>query len=104
MSKQIQPTKIELFTEVSEHEQETAVGGLSVSFFQTDTNIISLATSQSNVSKGDLSMSSSQNALYMFSQKTTGVVFDFGNYYDTPGQKVPALVLLRRMINYYLFS
>lgn len=104
MSNQIQSTETELFSDVSAHEQETASGGFSVSFFQTDTNITSFASSQSNISRGGWSMSSSQNALYMFSQKNTGIVFDFGDYYSRRGRKLPALQLVSRMLSYFLFS
>lgn len=102
MSNQIQSTKTELFTDVSDHEEEAAAGGFSVSFFQTETNILSFASSQFGVSKGGISVSSSDQSLYSLSQKTMGIVFDFGGYYSSPGPKVPALQLLSRMFSYFL--
>ncbi|MDJ0795513.1 MAG: hypothetical protein QNJ51_01550 [Calothrix sp. MO_167.B12] len=102
MSYQIKSKNPELFTEVSEYEQEAAAGGLSVSLFQQETEILSFANSQTSASRGDINISSSQTSLYSLSQKTTGIVFNLGNYYSSPGPKVPALQLLRRMFLYFL--
>ncbi len=97
MSNQIQPTTTKLFTEISEYEQETATGGLSFSFSQTEKNILSYANSQISISKGDTSISSNQTSLYSLSQKTTSITIDFGDNYCSPVSRIPALRLLGLM-------
>ncbi|WP_143288112.1 hypothetical protein [Calothrix rhizosoleniae] len=97
MSNQIQPTKTELFTEISEYEQETATGGISFSFSHSEKNILSYANSQINISRGDTSISSNQTSLYSLSQKTTSITIDFGDNYRSSVSRMPALRLLGLM-------
>lgn len=97
MSKQIQSTETELFTEIAEYEQETATGGMSFSFSQTETDILSFANSQTSLSTGDTSISSNQTSLYSFSQKSTSIAVDFGNNNSSSVSRIPALRLLSLM-------
>ena len=97
MSNQIQPTKTELFTEISEYEQETATGGRFLSFSQTETSILSFANSQISISTGNTSISSNQTSLYSFSQKTTAITLDFGDNDCSSVSRIPALRLLGLM-------
>jgi hypothetical protein len=76
MSDHIKTKKSDLFINLSEKEQESISGGRSSSpfemfyMFYQNTNIYSRASSDINISQGNLGISSRNEAEYQFSQTT----------------------------------
>jgi hypothetical protein len=101
MSNDIQSTETELFTELSEQEQEATAGGLTVLVGNYRRFINTSGSNKSNYSNasGDISVNSDSNSQYTSWEESNYMLFDFGNYYSS-GMKnrVPPMELIRRIM------
>jgi hypothetical protein len=86
MSDHIEPQDYELFTELSEQEQETVTGGYDIFIQKKD--IANFATNEVDASDGIRNISSRQQTGYMLSQITIGFNLDtlFGGEIACVGQ------------------
>lgn len=75
MTKHIEPEKPELFGDLSENEQESVTGGLTLFIQKTD--ISTFGNNQLDASSDTDSLSSNQNSGYTESQTTIGLDLGF---------------------------
>lgn len=97
-----QLTKTELFTELSEHEQEKTSGGIIVGFFNTKELIHSTAEGSMNYSQGGDNISMNQSSTYLRWRESNAMIIDLSSYYYS-GRKhyIAPMTLLRRILGLF---